>query len=609
MSTSHQQATALIQSGFAAQGRGELEGAEAAYRAALRLVPEHPTALQLLGLAARRAGDLATAEDLMRRSLRTHPAQPHVWNNLGNLLDDTQRPDEALACFDRAIQLDARYADAHYNRARVLLARQRWPEAAQAAAAAAAAATVAARPSAELLQLQAQIQTEQGDLGSALRTLEQALALAPDKPALLHNKATVLQRSHRYEAALQVHERAQSLGLDAADAHYNLGNTLQSLGRHDQALAAYRRALSREPEHRLALLDLARLRWRLGEPDFDAELLAAAQAHPASSTALDVHAQLLWRAERHAEAAQAYESALARSPGVAAFHDGLGRCQVRMGDWAAGLDAHRRAVALGPHSADLRSSFAASLLVARQPQEADIQATRACELAPHDQYAWALRGLVWRLLGDPREHWLNDIERFVQVVDLAPPAGYRDMAAFHQEMLAELLALHQDRDAPVDQTLRHGTQTLGDVFEQGHALVDALKARIAQAIAGYVAQLPADPAHPFLGRRSAGWRFTDSWSTCLRDRGFHTNHVHPHGWISSAYYVAVPEVCANVTQQQGWLQFGAPDLDVGLSHAARLHLQPVPGRLVLFPSMLWHGTAPFHSAQRRVTIAFDVKPV
>ena len=32
------------------------------------------------------------------------------------------------------------------------------------------------------------------------------------------------------------------------------------------------------------------------------------------------------------------------------------------------------------------------------------------------------------------------------------------------------------------------------------------------------------------------------------------------------------------------------------------------GRLVLFPSYMWHGTVPFHDAASRTTIAFDAVP-
>jgi hypothetical protein len=34
-------------------------------------------------------------------------------------------------------------------------------------------------------------------------------------------------------------------------------------------------------------------------------------------------------------------------------------------------------------------------------------------------------------------------------------------------------------------------------------------------------------------------------------------------------------------------------------------IEPKPGRLVLFPSYMWHGTLPFGEGER-VTVAFDV---
>jgi hypothetical protein len=78
--------------------------------------------------------------------------------------------------------------------------------------------------------------------------------------------------------------------------------------------------------------------------------------------------------------------------------------------------------------------------------------------------------------------------------------------------------------------------------------------------------------------------------------------------LSSAYYVQVPPVVADPQQRQGWLQFGAPDFDLGLATPAQRLVQPKAGRLVLFPSMLWHGTMPFNDHEPRVTIAFDVVP-
>jgi hypothetical protein len=92
----------------------------------------------------------------------------------------------------------------------------------------------------------------------------------------------------------------------------------------------------------------------------------------------------------------------------------------------------------------------------------------------------------------------------------------------------------------------------------------------------------------------------------LTGGGFHVNHVHPEGWISSAFYVSVPDDL-QVADHQGWLQLGAPRYPVpGI--APERYVQPSDGRLVLFPSYLWHGTVPFESPAARLTIAFDAVP-
>lgn len=603
-------AQAHIERGFLLQNQGDFSGAQAAYEEALLQSPAHPAALQLLGLLARRRGDPALAQTLMRRSLQILPEQPHVWNNLGNLLLAQAQAAEALVCFDHALTQQSAYADAHYNRARALYALAQRPEALLAAEQAQQSSLAQhGRAHANALQLKAQIQSDQGDLGAALQTVDAALSAAPSKPALLHNRGSLLQRLNRYDEALDMHRQAQAQGLDVADAHYNLGNTLQSLGRYDEAVAAYRQALLRQPDHRLALLDLPRLRWRMGHPDFDSDLRLAIDAQPASAQAAAVRAHLLWRAQRYADAASAYDLARLREPGVAQHHDGWARCQAKLGRFEDAVAAHAMAQDLSPGNADLLCNHAVSLLMAGQAEKALHQTQAALRINTDDPYAWALQGLALRMLGDPQERWLNDVDRLVQVTDLPAPLGFGSMAEFNQALAAELVALHRDQVAPVDQTLRGGTQTLGDVFEQGVPCVDKLKDILARALTTYVNGLPRDSEHPFLRRNTGRWRFADSWSSRLQSGGFHTNHVHPHGWISSVYYVSVPKSVRDAPGRDGWLQFGQPDMDLGSASAVRLQVQPLPGRLVLFPSMFWHGTAPFSDPEHRLTVAFDVVPV
>lgn len=604
------QAQALIESGFAAQGAGQLDAARQAYERALRLVPDHPTALQLLGLLARQRAELPQAAELMRRSVSVHPAQPHVWNNLANTLDDLGQPAQALACLDKALALQPDYAEAHYNRARLLWA----DEQGQAAQEAARLSIKHGGPAAPARHWQLLAQIVDGLQGpqAAWDVLAQGQTAGAANAQLIHDEAVLLQRLGRHHEALDRHDQALAMGLEAADAHYNRGNTLQSLGRLGQAQTAYLGALRQEPHHELAHFDLARLRWRLGRTDWmlalnDALVSAPEAAGHVRSAALHaMKAQLCWRAQDLPQAQAAFQAAW-ELDAKAEYKDGMARCAVRLGKAAEGLALHRQAIALSPMTASLQASYASSLIVAGRVDEAQIPAAKALELAPLDQYAWALMGLVLRL-GDPVRAQSLLAPKLMRVVDLPPPPGHADMIGFNRALAGELQAQHHDQQAPVDQTLRGGTQTLGNLFDQNLPLVAALRSVISPAIDAYVQGLGRDEEHPLRSRNTGTWRFTDSWSSRLQSNGRHTNHVHPHGWVSAVYYVEVPAVCSDTKAQEGWLRFGEPDPEMAAKFPPLTSVQPKPGRLVLFPSYWWHGTASFESEERRTTIAFDLVP-
>ena len=69
----------------------------------------------------------------------------------------------------------------------------------------------------------------------------------------------------------------------------------------------------------------------------------------------------------------------------------------------------------------------------------------------------------------------------------------------------------------------------------------------------------------------------------------------------------VPDVTNNHENQEGWIKFGEPNMK-SLDLPAEKFLQPRSGRLVLFPSYMWHGTVPFSGNQSRLTLPFDVVP-
>jgi len=219
-----------------------------------------------------------------------------------------------------------------------------------------------------------------------------------------------------------------------------------------------------------------------------------------------------------------------------------------------------------------------------------------------------MMSIAMRMLEDERDEVLNGYETLIATIDLDVPRGFSSMEAFNAELNHYLDRLHPQTREHLHQSLRGGTQTPDHLFDAGHAVIERLQERITEAVNRYIAEMEPDDRHPFLSRRGRAFRYAGSWSSRLQDCGFHVNHIHPSGWISSCYYAAVPDAVQDARGRQGWIKFGEPGLDVPLKDPVRRAIQPKPGRLVLFPSYMWHGTIPFHDAAARTTIACDAVP-
>jgi hypothetical protein len=238
------------------------------------------------------------------------------------------------------------------------------------------------------------------------------------------------------------------------------------------------------------------------------------------------------------------------------------------------------------------------LLRSGRPVEAAAAADRWTDQDP-DRLMVPYQSIAWRLTDDPRWQWLEGDERLVGVYDLADRVPMDALAT-------RLRGLHIDQSQPLEQSLRGGTQTIGTLFSRIEPEIQALRAAIVDAVERHIAQLPP-PAreHPTLvEQRGEPVRFAGSWSVRLADAGFHINHTHPAGWLSSAFYVALPEAAMGGENHAGWLSLGEAT-ELGIDLPPLKLVEPKPGRLVLFPSTMWHGTRPFAEGER-LTVAFDV---
>jgi tetratricopeptide (TPR) repeat protein len=603
------QIPSLLQQGLSRLNAGALPEAEAVGRCAMECDPGNADALQFMGLLRQTQGRDQEAEEFYRRSLAVVSDQPGVQFNLGMLFYRRARLAEALAAFESVLQLkpgdfDTLMMCGHVRQAAGNVAAA---ESAFRQALAAQPASITAR------QYLGGLLADDGRGEEAERVLREALSLQPrDRrqiAALQQFLGVALKQQRRLKEALALFDAAQATLPEIATVDHCRGLALQDMGDMEGALRSYRRALARNPLNMVAHQELNKLLYRLGRDDeFLISLDDAAKKSPASIAPLLLKGDFLCKTGEFSKAAEEYEAAVRLMPEAALPHDMLGTIYARQGRFDEAVRSHERAVERAPQNAQSWTNFAESLLRAQHPERALGMAERAIEIAGNNQMAIALWSLALRRLGDPREHDLNEYESMVQVFDLPPPEGYSSMEAFNRDLNAYLDPMHRDSRAPLEQTLRAGTQNHDNLIGRGHAPVERLRVRIDEALRTYVSRMKDRADHPLFRRRARDVRYQGSWSARLRDCGYHTNHVHPFGWISSCYYVSLPDETDDETQQQGWIKFGEPSFDAGLGNAVRRTVKPVVGRLVLFPSYMWHGTIPFHSRQHRTTIAFDAVP-
>ena len=379
--------------GFSAHERGELELARRAYREVLRDSPDDLDVMHALGIAEIQSGQYHAAVPLLASVARYRP-EAAVHADLGNALLGSNRLDEALGCYDRALALQPGLAAAHVNRGHALkgLGRREEAAASYGRATEAAPAIIGAHVS------RAAVLLELGRWREALTSSERAIELGIDTAEAHTLCGLALAQLGRVEDARRRYERALVHDESYVPALVNTGILMRSLHRPEEAVTCYDRALALDPRsfealcnRAAALIELGRFdaalhdcgvaaSLRSDRPELNLHRAAAlgglgrhAEAIAACDAALaagaDALAALKGRAgaqrglDRSADAVASYDQALALAPGDTVCHLGRGWCLLALERFEEALGSFDQAVGLDP---DCREGFVGRAVALRR---------------------------------------------------------------------------------------------------------------------------------------------------------------------------------------------------------------------------------------------------
>lgn len=431
----------------------------------------------------------------------------------------------------------------------------------------------------------------------------------PSSGVAWHNMAATLGDLGMGRQAVEAMNRAFRFGIDGALSWGVMARARASAGDLDGAEQAYLEALRRAPQHVETAAEYADMVWmRRGD-------LAAAQAvldrcaHSGGLPAplLLSKAKLLEAAGEADKGADLLAVAAERLPDDIALTLAAAQAALERGRVADAERLVKVAEARLPDSPGVLNQAAIIHLAAGQADLALAKARKGLAFSPENQSLWGWAATAARAVGDPLYGELYDYDAMVAAYDIEAPAGWETLDAYLADLAAALHRIHLYNEHPASQSLRNGSQTTYRLTGSDDPAIKAFFKAIDKPIRQHMAAM-GEGTDPVRSRKSGNYRIEGAWSVRLRPGGFHKDHFHPEGWLSSAFYVETPDSALDSAEKQGWIRFGQPPFATQPELPAEHFVRPKPGRLVLFPSYMWHGTVPFTTDERRMTIAFDAVP-
>ncbi|MBN3909474.1 MAG: tetratricopeptide repeat protein [Nostoc sp. NMS1] len=222
--------------GFTLQQQGKLDKAIACYQKALETLPDsievqanlgnvlhiqgklspdeqiyYADLNQQFGLGRQQAGDLKIAELYYRQAIALQPDLVQAHNNLGEVLQQQRRLNDALKSYRKAIKIKPDYPYAYHNLGHIL--------------------------------------QQTGNREEAVEAYKKALAIKPDLAITHNNLANTLNSLNRFDAAIESYKQAIKIRPDVDYIYYNLGALLRDRSKIEEAVQTFEQAVKVTPNY------------------------------------------------------------------------------------------------------------------------------------------------------------------------------------------------------------------------------------------------------------------------------------------------------------------------------------------------------------------------
>jgi protein O-mannosyl-transferase len=202
--------------------------------------------LSIVGMASWQRTWVYESEDAFwTATLAKNPDSWVAHNNHGNALLHKAQLDDAVAQFQKALEINPNYAHAHYNLGNAFIQKRQLDDAV-------AQYQKAVEINPDYPEAQSNLGlalVQKGQLDEAIARFQKAVEIRPDYPEIHYNLGNALFQKGQWDDAVAQYQKALEIHPDYPEVHNNLGNALLQKRQWDDAIAHYQKALKLNPNY------------------------------------------------------------------------------------------------------------------------------------------------------------------------------------------------------------------------------------------------------------------------------------------------------------------------------------------------------------------------
>lgn len=594
--------TELFKKALQAHQSGNLALASEYYQKFLKRNPREYNALQLLGTVYHARGDNETALRYLQSSLKVKAEQPQVMLNVATCQRQLKDYDAALKTLSHLVRKDASNFGAFKARMFVLVEMGDFQRAYQELD-----AQIHKFPGHyELYNLLGAVACECKHYSKAIKAYQKAVKIRPNSDVARHNLGLAYLQNGEPEKALKEYQLVLNSGKHSYQLMHNLGNAYFELGHFEQALTYFNNALKLNYKSIDTHRRVSDTLWEMGNSkQFVQTFESALKRIPDDPKYLFEYVRRLLRVQRITDAEARLEAQLQTLQSNPEFQYLYGKCRLLLGDRKHALEWLKKAGQADTLSGCDKLEVCRFLLKFDLDREAEALATSVLTMQPAHTSALAMWGVCLHRRRDRQENELNNYEQLVTEYQLLDPVHDGN---FYRTLIETLTRLHRSYEEQPDKSSHNGTQTSGHLFRRKEACLGELQHRIQEKLSQYLIEKSAF-------NKWGSWpdseqfEISKAWSVRLKEGGYHRPHHHSHGKISGLFYAALPRSGSREKNGSGMVSFGTPTFKDNDAFQTEKIIKPETGKLILFPSYLWHCTLPQTGEGQKITVSFDVNEV